>query len=96
MGREDVSPSGALESCCLPVARNLNRVPESRLRVGKLSGAKASVACSDRVLTMFLVFRRKGGSPVYWLRLDATRAHESENGAILESIGASFKLIRWE
>jgi hypothetical protein len=64
-------------------------------RVGKLSGAKASRVCGDWVLRLFLAFRARGG-PVYWLRLETIRAHELEDDAILESIAASFKLIRWE
>jgi len=64
-------------------------------RVGKLSGAKANFICGDRVLKVFLAFRA-GGSPVYWLRLETVRAHELEDDAILESIAASFRLIRWE
>jgi hypothetical protein len=57
--------------------------------IGKLSGAKASLVCGDRVLRMFLAFRKKGGL-VYWLRLETVRTHESEDDAILDSV------IRWE
>jgi hypothetical protein len=64
-------------------------------RIGRLNGAKGSLVCGDRVLRVFLTFRPKGG-PVYWLRLDTVRAHESEDSAILDSIVASFKLIPWE
>ena len=64
-------------------------------RIGRLSGAKASLVCGDRVLRVLLAFRT-GGGPVYWLRLETVRAHESEDNAILESIASSLKLIRWE
>jgi hypothetical protein len=63
-----------------------------RTRVGKLSGAKASLVCGDRILTVILVFH-PGGEPIYWLRLETARIHEAEDNAILESIAASFKLI---
>jgi hypothetical protein len=63
--------------------------------VGKLSGAKVSPVCGDHVLKVLLAFRT-GGGPAYWLRLETVRVHESEDDAILESIAASFKLIRWE
>ena len=63
--------------------------------IGRLSGAKGSLVCGDRVLKVLLAFRTKGG-PIYWLRLDTVHTHESEDDAILESIAASFKLIRWE
>lgn len=63
--------------------------------VGKLAGAKASLVCGDRVLKAILVFR-PGGGPIYWLRLETAHSHESEDGAILESVAASFKLIRWK
>jgi hypothetical protein len=72
-----------------------SRQEVKQARVGRLSGAKASLVCGDRVLRMFLAFRVAGG-PVYWLRLETVRAHEPEDDAILESIAASFKLIRWE
>jgi hypothetical protein len=63
--------------------------------VGKLKGAKGRLVCGDRVLRLFLAFRTQGG-PIYWLRLDTIRAHESQDEAILETIAASFRLIRWE
>jgi hypothetical protein len=64
-------------------------------RIGQLTGAKGSLVCGDRVLKLFLVFR-SGGGPIYWLRLQTLRAHESDDSAILEKVAASFKLIRWE
>jgi len=62
-------------------------------RVGKLNGAKASLLCGDRILTEILVFR-PGGGLIYWIRLETARTHESKDSTILESIAASFKLIR--
>jgi hypothetical protein len=44
---------------------------------------------------LFLVFRTHG-EPIYWLRLDTVRVHASEDEAILETIAASFRLIRWK
>jgi hypothetical protein len=64
-------------------------------RVGKLNGAKASLLCGDRILTEIVVFR-PGGGLIYWIRLETARTHESEDSTILESIAASFKLIRRE
>jgi len=63
--------------------------------VGKLKGAKGSLVCSDSVLKLLLAFRTKGG-PIYWLRLETVRFHESEDETILETIAASFKLIHWK
>jgi hypothetical protein len=68
----------------------------SHAHVGRLDGAKGTLICGDRVIELMLAFRRKGGEPIYWLRLDTVRVHESEDDAILESIAASLKLIRWE
>jgi hypothetical protein len=67
----------------------------SQARVGRLIGAKGSLVCGDQVVKLILAFRT-GGGPIYWLQLDTTRAHESEDDAILEKVAASFKLIRWE
>jgi hypothetical protein len=44
---------------------------------------------------VFLAFR-PGGGPIYFLRLETVRAHEIEDEAILESVDASLKLIRWQ
>ena len=63
--------------------------------VGKLKGAKGRLVCGDRVLVLLLAFRSRGG-PIYWLRLETTRAYESRDEAILETVAASFKLIRWK
>jgi len=63
--------------------------------VGKLRGAKGSLACDGRVVLLFLAFRTHGG-PIYWLRLDTLRQHASEDEATLNAIAASFRLIRWE
>jgi hypothetical protein len=67
----------------------------NQARVGRLKGAKARLVCGDRVLTVFVAFRTAGG-PVYFLRLDTVRGHELGDEAILESIAASFRLIRWK
>jgi hypothetical protein len=66
-----------------------------RALVGKLHGAEGNLVCGDHVLRLFLVFRTHGG-PIYWLRLETVRAHESEDEAILKTIAASFRLIRWK
>ena len=63
--------------------------------VGKLKGAKGGIVCGDNVLNLLLAFRTHGG-PIYWLRLETARAHESEDEAVLKRIAASFRLIRWE
>ena len=63
--------------------------------VGKLKGARGRLVCGDRVFNLFLAFRPQGG-PIYWLRLETSRAHESEDEPILGTIGASFRLIRWQ
>ena len=63
--------------------------------VGKLKGAKGRLVCGDRVLVLRLAFRPRGG-PIYWLCLETTRAYESQDEAILETVAASFKLIRWK
>jgi len=66
-----------------------------RARIGKLNGASGSLICGDRVLKTLLAFRSRGG-PIYWIQLETSRAHESEDEAILETVAASFKLIRWQ
>jgi len=63
--------------------------------IGKLKGAKGKLICSDRVMSLLLAFRTRGG-PVYWLRLETVRAHESEDEAILGTIASSFRLICWK
>lgn len=63
-------------------------------KVGQLSGAEASLVCGDRVFRVLLTFR-KGGGPIYWLRLETVRSHQSEDEAILKSVAASFKQIHW-
>ena len=63
--------------------------------VGRLNGAIGNLICDNRVLTLFLVFRSHGG-PIYWLRLETVRAHESEDKAILERIATSFRLVPWK
>jgi hypothetical protein len=72
-----------------------DRQEVKQANIGKLSGAKASLVCGDRVLRVLLAFRKRGGL-VYWLRLETVHAHESEDDAILDSIAASFRVIRWE
>jgi hypothetical protein len=65
------------------------------VKVGRLKGAETSFVCGDRVLRVLLAFR-KGGGPIYWLRLETPRSHQAEDEAILNSVAASFKQIRWE
>jgi hypothetical protein len=66
----------------------------SPVRVGHLIGSQATLLCGDRVVRVLLVFR-PGGGPIYWLRLVTSRAHLSNDAAILSKAAASFKLIRW-
>jgi|HubBroStandDraft_2_1064218.scaffolds.fasta_scaffold00513_2 hypothetical protein len=66
-----------------------------QVKVGQLNGAETSLVCGDRVFRVLLAFR-KGGGPIYWLRLETVRSHRSEDEAILNSVAASFKQIRWE
>ncbi len=61
----------------------------------KLSAAKGSVVCGNRVLKVFLAFR-PGGGPIYWLRLDTTMAHKLEDEKTLDHVAASLKLIAWK
>lgn len=61
--------------------------------LGKLHGATGTVACSNRVLKSILAFR--SGGPIYWLRLETTPTHESEDNEVLQRIATSFRLIRW-
>lgn len=63
--------------------------------IGKHKGARGRLVCGDRVLILILAFRPRGG-PIYWLRLDTSNAHESEDDAILQGIAASFRLIPWK
>jgi hypothetical protein len=72
-----------------------DRQEVKQARVGRLNGAKATLVCGDRLLRLFLAFRPRGG-PIYCLRLETVRAHESGDEAILENIAASFELIRWK
>lgn len=66
-----------------------------RTRLGRLTAAKGSLVCNDRVLKLFLVIR-PGGGLVYWLRLETFRAQELGDSAILENIAATFQTIRWK
>jgi len=63
--------------------------------VGKLNGAKGRLICGDHVVRLFLAFRSNGG-PIYWLRLETNRSHQSEDETTLDSVAASFRLIRWK
>lgn len=63
--------------------------------IDKIKGARGMLICGDRVLILLLAFRSQG-APIYWLRLEITRAHQSEDEAIVEAIAASFKLIPWK
>jgi len=65
-----------------------------RARVGRLNGAKGTLTCGDRVLKVLLAFRSSAG-PIYWIQLETVRVHQSEDEAVLETVAASFKLIRW-
>jgi hypothetical protein len=66
-----------------------------RTKVGKLDGAEARLVCGDQVFRVLLVIRG-GGSPIYWLRLDTTVAHQSEDDTILDTVATSFNLIQWK
>jgi hypothetical protein len=63
-------------------------------RLGKITGTKGTVSCGDREQESVLAFRPQGG-PIYWLQLETTRGHESEDDAILEKLASSFRLIPW-
>ena len=62
--------------------------------LGKLQGATGTIVCGDRVMKAILALRPHGG-PIYWLLLETSPAHESEEDAIFGSVAASFRLIRW-
>jgi len=64
-------------------------------QVGKLRGSQTTYICGDRVVTLVLAFRPRGG-PIYWFRLDTTPAHKSEDEAILSRLGGGFRLIPWQ
>jgi hypothetical protein len=63
--------------------------------LGKIEGSRGRLVCGDRVLFLSLAFRSQGG-PIYWLRLETTRARESDDQATLNIVAASFRLIRWQ
>ena len=63
--------------------------------IGKLKGSKGRLVCGNRVHIKLLAFR-SGGGPIYWIDLVTDLEHEPEDAALLQSIAASFKLIRWE
>ena len=81
---------GIPRSDCTPDRQQIRQV-----KVGQLSGAETSFVCGDQVFRVLLAFR-KGGGPIYWLRLKTVRSHQSEDEAILNSVASSFKQIRWE
>jgi hypothetical protein len=87
---EDGVRAELTDAACISGEREVEKA-----RVGTLSGAKGRLVCGNRVLRMLIVLR-PGGGPIYCLRLETVRAHELGDGAILESIAASFRLIRWE
>jgi hypothetical protein len=89
------SPAEGVRSALAREACASGRREVSRARVGTLTGAKGGLVCGDRVLKLLLAFRT-GGGPTYWLRLETVRAHASADGAILENVAASFRLIPWE
>jgi len=62
--------------------------------VGRIRGARGRLVCGDRVLRLVLAFRPHGG-PIYRLRLETTRLRETDAGAILEAVAATFRLIPW-
>ncbi len=62
--------------------------------LGRLHASEGSLVCRHSVEKFYLAFRT-GGDPIYWLRLETTRAHESEDAAILDKIAETFRLIRW-
>ena len=65
-----------------------------RRHLGTLPAAESRMRCGDRVLYLLLGFR-PGGGPIYWLRLDTTAAHESEDARVFQALVSSFKLIPW-
>lgn len=67
----------------------------SPARVGRLNGSNGILVCDERVIEAFLTFR-PGGGPIYWLRLETVRAHQSADASVLADVVASFRLIRWE
>jgi hypothetical protein len=67
----------------------------SPARVGRLDGSKGILVCGERVMEVLLVFR-PGGGPIYWLRLETVREHQSADAVALAKVAASFRLIRWE
>ena len=70
--------------------------PEIRpVLLGKLQGAMGTLVCGNLVLKSILAFR-PGGGPIYWVRLETTRAHESEDDAVFHRIAATFRLISWK
>ena len=87
---EEGVTTGIPRSAC-----STDRQQVKQVKVGQLNGAETSLVCGDRVFRVLLVFR-KGGGPVYWLRLETGRAHQSEDEAVLNSVAHSFKLIRWQ
>jgi hypothetical protein len=89
------SPEEGVEDLLKNRTCNSGKSEIERARVGKLNGAKGSLICGDRVLKVLLAFRPHGG-PIYWIRIETPRVHESEDEGILETVAASFKLIRWK
>lgn len=67
----------------------------SRAHVGRLNGSKGILLCGERVIETLLVFR-PGGGPIYWLRLETVREHQSADAVVLANVAASFRVIRWE
>ena len=67
----------------------------SPARVGRLNGSKGILVCGQRVIEALLVFR-PGGGPIYWLRLETVREHQSADAVVLANVAATFRLIRWE
>ncbi len=67
----------------------------TRTKVGKLNGAEGRFMCGKNVYIVMLAFR-PGGEPIYWLHLRTDAVHEEEDRAILQSVAASFRIIRWQ
>jgi hypothetical protein len=89
------SPEEGLADSLKSLSCNSSQPEIKRAKIGKLTGAKGRLACDDRVTVTLLVFRPHGG-PIYWLSLRTDHSHETQDAAVLDTIVAGFKLIRWE
>jgi hypothetical protein len=89
------SPEEGVVDSLKSISCNSGEPEIKRAKIGKLIGAKGRIACDDHVTVLLLAFRPHGG-PIYGLSLRTDRAHDTGDGAVLDTIAASFKLIRWE